>query len=90
VGQTSPSQIVKVTNVSTFLVTFTSFTLGGVATGDYLITNNTCGASLAGGASCAVSVALKPTVKGTRTAMLKVADNGGGSPQTAKLTGVGG
>ena len=90
VGQTSASQTVTVTNVAAFLVTFTSFTLGGVAPGDYLITNNTCGPSLAGGASCSVSVAFKPTLKGKRNAMLKVADNGGGSPQTAKLTGVGG
>jgi centrosomal CEP192-like protein len=89
VGQTSPSQTVTVTNVATFVVTFTSFTFGGVAPGDYLITNNTCGASLAGGASCAVSVAFKPTVKGKRNATLKVADNGGGSPQTAMLKGTG-
>jgi uncharacterized repeat protein (TIGR03803 family) len=90
VGQTSASQTVTVTNVSTFSVAFTSFSFGGIAPGDYLITNNTCGASLSGGAVCAVSIAFKPTVKGTRNATLKVADDGGGSPQTAKLTGVGG
>jgi IPT/TIG domain/PQQ-like domain/Abnormal spindle-like microcephaly-assoc'd, ASPM-SPD-2-Hydin len=90
VGQKSASQTVTVTNVSTFLVTFTSFSFGGTAPGDYLITNNTCGASLSGGASCAVSMAFKPTVQGTRNAIFKVADNGGGSPQTSKLAGVGG
>ena len=90
VGQASTSQTVTVANMSTFLVTFSSFTLGGVAPGDYLITNNTCGVSLVGGASCAFSLAFKPTVTGTRNATLKVADNGGGSPQTAKLVGTGG
>lgn len=89
VGQASTSQTVTVANMSTFLVTFSSFTLGGVAPGDYLITNNTCGVSLVGGASCAFSLAFKPTVTGTRNATLKVADNGGGSPQTAKLVGTG-
>jgi hypothetical protein len=71
-------------------VTFSGFSIGGTNPGDYLITNNTCGASVAGGASCSVSVAFKPTVTGTRKATLKVADNGGGSPQTASLTGIGG
>jgi len=90
VGQTSPSQTVTVTNVGTTVVTFTSFSIGGTNPGDYLITNNTCGASLAGGASCSVGVAFKPTVTGTRKATLRAADNGGGSPQTASLTGIGG
>ena len=90
VGQTSPLQTITVTNASTTLVTFTSFSIAGTNPGDYLITNNTCGASLAGGASCAVSVAFSPTVTGTRKATLRVVDNGGGSPQTAALTGIGG
>ena len=90
VGQTSPSQTVTVANAGTTSVTFTSFSIGGTNPGDYLITNNTCGASLAGAASCSVSVAFKPTAKGARKATLKVADNGGGSPQTAALTGTGG
>jgi hypothetical protein len=90
VGQTSPSQNVTVTNVGATAVTFTSFSFGGAAPSDYLITNNTCGTSLAGGANCAVSVAFKPTASGARKATLKVADNGGGSPQTTALTGTGG
>ncbi|HYU46545.1 MAG TPA: choice-of-anchor D domain-containing protein [Terriglobales bacterium] len=90
VGQTSPSQTVTVTNVGATVVTFTSFSIGGTNPDDYLITNNTCGASLAGGASCAISVAFKPTITGTRKASLKVADNGGGSPQAASMTGIGG
>jgi Abnormal spindle-like microcephaly-assoc'd, ASPM-SPD-2-Hydin len=90
VGQTSLPKVFTVTNVGTTVVTFSGFSIGGTNPGDYLITNNTCGASLAGGASCSVSVAFKPTVTGTRKATLKVADNGGGSPQTASLTGIGG
>jgi hypothetical protein len=90
VGQTSAAKTITVTNVGTTVVTFTSFSIGGANPGDYLITTNTCGASLAGGASCSVGVALKPTAIGTRKATLKVADDGGGSPQTASLTGIGG
>ncbi len=89
VGNTSPPQTVTVTNVSAAVVTFSGFSFGGTAPLDYLITGSTCGANIAGGANCAVSVAFKPTLMGTRKATLKVSSNGGGSPQTAALTGVG-
>ena len=89
VGQTSPSQTITVTNLGVSTVTFTGFSLAGTNPGDYLIANNSCGATIAGSASCAVSVAFKPTAAGARKATLKVADNGGGSPQTAPLTGTG-
>lgn len=89
VGTTSAVQVVTVTNVGATVVTFTSFGLAGTNPGDYLITANTCGATIAGGANCAVSVVFKPTVTGSRKATLQVKDNGGGSPQTAALTGTG-
>jgi Abnormal spindle-like microcephaly-assoc'd, ASPM-SPD-2-Hydin len=90
VGQTSTPQSVTVSNVATFVVTFTSFGFAGTSALDYSITNNTCGPTIAGGANCAVTIVFKPTVKGKRNATFQVKDNGGGNPQTAKLTGVGG
>jgi Abnormal spindle-like microcephaly-assoc'd, ASPM-SPD-2-Hydin len=89
-GQTSVPKAFTVTNVGATVVTFGGFSIGGTNPGDYLISNNTCGASIGAGANCAVSVAFKPTATGTRKAMLKVADNGGGSPQTVSFTGTGG
>jgi hypothetical protein len=89
VGATSAAKSVKVTNVGTTTVTFTSFSIAGTNPGDYLVSGKTCGTSLAGGGSCTVSLRFKPTATGTRKAILRVADNGGGSPQTASLTGVG-
>ena len=89
VGTTSAAKSVTVTNVGTTPVTFSGFSIAGTNPGDYQISANTCGTSLAAGGSCTVGVVFKPTAVGTRKAILRAADNGGGSPQTASLTGVG-
>lgn len=57
-------------------------------TGDYTQTN-TCGTSLAAGAKCSINVTFTPSVLGTRTGTLNVADNASNSPQTVSLTGTG-
>jgi Cep192 domain 4/Abnormal spindle-like microcephaly-assoc'd, ASPM-SPD-2-Hydin len=88
VGQTSAPQTTTITNVSNVTVTISSIALAGTNPGDYLITNNTCGASLAAGASCSVSVAFKPLVAGSLPANLSIKNNGG-SALTVKLTGKG-
>src|SRR5215469_132234 len=89
VGTTTAAKSVTVTNVGTTPVTFTSISLAGTDPGDYQISANTCGTSLAARGSCTVSVRFKPIAAATRKAILSVADNGGGSPQTASLSGVG-
>ena len=58
-------------------------------TGDFSVSTTTCGTSLAAKTSCKISVVFTPTVTGTRTGSLKVADSAAGSPQTASLTGTG-
>jgi hypothetical protein len=90
VATTSAAKSVTVTNIGTVAVTFTGFTLTGLNPGDFLISSNSCGTTLGAGLHCVVSVEIKPTVKGTRNAILNINDNGGGSPQTVTLTGVGG
>jgi hypothetical protein len=89
VGNTSSQQNVTVTNLNSITVTFTGFVFAGVAAGDYLISSNTCGATIAGGASCSVGVQFKPTTTGKRNAKLNVKNNGGGSPASTSLTGMG-
>jgi hypothetical protein len=89
VGNTSSQQNVTVTNVGTTVVTFTGFVFAGVAAGDYLISANTCGATIAPGANCSVGVEFKPTTTGKRNAKLNVQNNGGGSPASTSLTGTG-
>jgi hypothetical protein len=88
---TSAPQSVTVTNTGTSTVTFTSFTISGENSGDYQLGTGTCNPSgtLAAGANCTVAVTFTPTVAGTRSATLAIADNATGSPQMVSLTGVG-
>ena len=89
VGNSSLPQTITVTNVSGATVTFTSIGVAGLNPADFRISSNTCGATLAGGASCNVGITFKPTATGTRKATLKLLDDGGGSPQTATLKAAG-
>ncbi len=85
VGVAGAAQAVTVKNTGTVSVTISSISVSG---GDFSSTT-TCGASLAAGLSCTVSVVFKPTTAGTRTGSLSVADNATGSPQQVSLTGTG-
>jgi centrosomal CEP192-like protein/HYDIN/CFA65/VesB family protein len=88
VGTTTAAKTITLTNIGTTALTITSIALTGTGGGDYLQTH-TCGASLAAGASCSISVQFKPTVTGARSAVIKVADNAAGSPQQVPLSGKG-
>ncbi len=83
-GTTSAPQTVTISNPGVSALSITSI----AASGDFAETN-TCGASVAGGSSCAVSVTFAPTATGTRTGTLTITDNAGGSPQTVGLSGTG-
>lgn len=85
VGQTSAPQTATVTNVSTHAVSVQSVRTSKPAYQE----TNTCGSSLAAKSSCTVTVTFSPQTTGTQTGLLAVYDNGGGSPQTVSLTGVG-
>jgi hypothetical protein len=50
---------------------------------------NTCGPTLAAGASCVIHVTFTPTQAGSRAASLNVADNAGGSPHSVTIMGNG-
>ena len=66
-----------------------SAAVSGVAvTGDFTQTN-TCGTSIAAGASCTVNVSFRPTASGTRTGTLTITSNATNSPTTVALSGTG-
>ncbi len=88
VGQKSPVKNVTVTNSGSVTVNISGISLSGANSSDYTETT-TCGATLLTRKTCTISLTFAPTVKGTRTATLNVNDDGGGSPQTAALTGSG-
>ena len=89
VGTASAPQTVTVTNVGSAAVNFTGsgITIAGPNPSDFTISNNTCGAALAGNAQCTISVEFTPTADGIRIAALVLNDDSGASPQTVSLGG---
>ncbi len=85
----SVSKAFTLTNDGTVSISFTGFSITGTNPGDFAITGNTCGTSLAVATSCSVTVAFKPTATGTRKANLSISDNAGASPQAVALAGTG-
>ncbi|GIH20715.1 choice-of-anchor D domain-containing protein [Rugosimonospora africana] len=81
---TSAAKSVTVTNTGTA----TASVSGVSVSGDYTQTN-TCGTSIAAGASCTVSVSFRPTASGTRTGTLTVSGNATNNPLTVALSGTG-
>ncbi len=86
VNTTSAAQAVTVSNMGTAALNLNPITS---PTGDYAISANTCGATLASGSTCSVSITFKPTATGTRTGTLTVLSDATNSPQSASLTGIG-
>lgn len=89
VGSPSAVLTTTVSNPGTATVTLSSITLTGANAADYSIFVNSCGGTLAIGATCTVSVKLNPSVTGLRVANLTFTDNAAGSPQQVALSGTG-
>jgi hypothetical protein len=91
VGTTSTTQTLTLSNTNSIALSITSVAITGTNSGDFAETSM-CGASLAAGGSCTISVSFTPTASGTRTGTLTVTDNTSGaasSTQSASLTGTG-
>jgi hypothetical protein len=89
VGATdATTEVVTVKNTGTASATISGITIIGTNPTSFSKTT-TCGASLAASATCTVTLTFKPTVTGTNSATLKVADNAGTGSQTASITGTG-
>jgi F5/8 type C domain/Pectate lyase superfamily protein/Abnormal spindle-like microcephaly-assoc'd, ASPM-SPD-2-Hydin len=84
-GSTSAAQTVTVTNPGGSAATGVSVS----AAAPFAETNNTCGSSIAAGASCTVSVTYSPTAAGASTGTLSVASSAPGSPLSVALSGTG-
>jgi hypothetical protein len=82
-GKTAPAQDATISNTGGVTASLTSESV----TGDFSITANTCGASLAPNTGCTLSIAYAPTVSGNETGSLKIVDSAG--TQTLQLTGMG-
>jgi hypothetical protein len=87
-GTTSAPQVVTVTNSGGGTLTLKSITVTGGQADDFLLTE-TCGPSLAAGASCKLSITFKPVSAGHKLASITIADNASDSPQSVALAGTG-
>lgn len=86
VGTTSSAQTVTFTNNTSSAVSITGISIIGSNASDFAQTDN-CGSSVAANSNCAISVTFTPSVSGTRSATLSVADSVG--TQSVSLTGTG-
>jgi len=85
VGTKSGAQTVTLTNhLNTSLPVSTV-----VATGDFVVASNTCGASVGPRRSCTVGVTFTPTGVGVRTGTLTLPYRASGSPSVIPLSGAG-
>jgi hypothetical protein len=85
-GSTSLPQSIMLTNTGTLAVTLSGVSIFGTNATDFAQTN-TCGATLAGGASCQINVTFTPTAPGNPVATVSVSDSAVGSPQIVYLSG---
>jgi hypothetical protein len=83
VGATSAAQNLTLTNTGGVSTAMQS----PVMSGDFAVSNNTCGTTLAAQSACAVAIVFAPTAAGTRTGSFSVTDGVG--TQTATLSGTG-
>lgn len=88
VGSTSGSQTVTLTNSSNVPLTVSSISMTGADAAQYVQTN-TCGSSVAAGASCTITVSFAPTSTGTKSASVSISDNAASGTQTVTLSGQG-
>ena len=79
----NPSQNVTVTNTSSASVVIAGIAMSGDPS---LVEGNTCGSSLAAGATCTVTVTFNPTSYGTFTSTLIVTESSGGK-ETVTVSG---
>ena len=84
VNSASAAQTATLTNTGSCVLSISSFSISG----DFTQTNN-CGGTLAIGASCSVSVVLRPTARGSRIGTLTLNSNAFGTAPSVALIGTG-
>jgi hypothetical protein len=86
VGKSSAAQTVTITNNAQAAAAGLSL----MATGPFSVTQNTCGATLASGASCTAGVVFAPAQKGSLSGALSITSTSSITPATVALSGIGG
>jgi hypothetical protein len=85
VGTTALPQTVTVTNTGALAVDISNV---AVSPADFSIVNS-CGASLAAGATCSIGVSFNPATSGSKPGTLTISNSASTTPQTVALDGMG-
>ncbi len=88
-GSTSTPMTVTLTNKTSGALPISSVAITGANAGEFAVSSNACGSSVAGHLSCRVNVTFVPVTTGAKTAALTIADSASNSPQSVSLTGTG-
>jgi len=88
VNSSSSPQTTTLTNTGNSTLSVNGIAIAGTNPGDFSETNN-CVTSVGAGQSCDIAVTFKPTIRGTRSAIVSITDNSPGSPQQVNLSGLG-
>src|SRR6185436_15152204 len=83
VGVSTSAQTVTLNNTGTAPLLLTISVSGDFAESD------TCGTTVAAGASCTLSITFTPVTTGIRNGAVTITDNAADSPQSIALTGTG-
>jgi hypothetical protein len=86
---TSIPQVVTLTNTGDIVLIISGLNFSGVNSGDVPIESNTCGNTVAAGASCTIAISFSPTATGARAAALQILSNVESSPTVLQLSGTG-
>jgi hypothetical protein len=88
VGTSGTPQTVTLSNLGSGPMNIWQMALRGANAADFS-QSSTCGKTLAAESNCGITVTFTPSAAGTRSASLLISDDGGGSPQSVSLSGVG-
>ena len=88
IGSVSAPETITLTSSGNLTLQISGVSLSGANPGDFSESNN-CGANLAPGANCSITVKFQPQTQGVRSATIAVSDNASSSPQSMTLSGTG-
>jgi hypothetical protein len=89
VGTTSGTGRTTITNTGASSINISSVAFAGANRGEFSITSNACGPTLAAGSGCQVNFNFTPTGTGNRVANLTFTDTAAGSPHQIAVNGTG-
>jgi alpha-tubulin suppressor-like RCC1 family protein len=89
INQASSPRTVTLGNSGTAPIALGARTIVGTNPTEFAIAATTCGATLAAGGSCTLTLTFTPTAAGQRAATLEIADDAPGNPHTVALSGRG-